>query len=79
MFILLIFFFQEQNHDTAQLGSDAEIKWISHLLELSDEWLKQALTNKVTVSLLLVCFIRFDLFFLVFLLSFFWFFVVTFL
>ncbi|KAK0058154.1 unconventional myosin-XV-like isoform X1, partial [Biomphalaria pfeifferi] len=36
------------NNDTVQLGSDAEIKWISYMLELSDEWLKQALTSKVT-------------------------------
>ncbi|XP_059156810.1 unconventional myosin-XV-like isoform X1 [Physella acuta] len=36
------------NHDTVELGSDAEIKWISYLLELSDDWLKQALTSKVT-------------------------------
>jgi len=28
----------------------AEVKWISHLLELDDTWLKQALTQKVTVS-----------------------------
>lgn len=44
---------QVNNHDTVELGSDAEIKWISYLLDLSDEWLKQALTSKVTVSLLL--------------------------
>ncbi|BFZ03793.1 hypothetical protein BsWGS_06832 [Bradybaena similaris] len=36
------------NHDTVELGSDAEIKWISYLLDLSDEWLKQALISKVT-------------------------------
>ncbi|KAH9489186.1 Unconventional myosin-XV, partial [Bulinus truncatus] len=36
------------NHDTVELGSDAEIKWVSYMLELSDEWLKQALTSKVT-------------------------------
>ncbi|PVD39191.1 hypothetical protein C0Q70_01819 [Pomacea canaliculata] len=39
---------QEDNHETAILGSEAEIKWVSHLLMLSDEWLKQALTSKVT-------------------------------
>lgn len=44
--------FQEDNHETAILGSEAEIKWVSHLLMLSDEWLKQALTSKVTVSIL---------------------------
>ncbi|XP_078318920.1 unconventional myosin-XV-like isoform X3 [Crassostrea virginica] len=38
----------EANHDTVLLGSDAEIKWISHLLQLSEDWLKQALTTKVT-------------------------------
>ena len=32
------------------MGGDAEVKWISHLLDLSDDWLKQALTQKVTVS-----------------------------
>ncbi|WAQ96708.1 MYO15-like protein [Mya arenaria] len=36
------------NHDTVEMGSSAEVKWISHLLELSDDWLKQALTQKVT-------------------------------
>ena len=41
--------FQIDNHDTVEMGSDAEIKWISHLLELSEDWLKQALTQKVTV------------------------------
>ena len=41
---------QIDNHDTVEMGSDAEVKWISHLLELSDDWLKQALTQKVTVS-----------------------------
>ena len=38
-------------HDTVLLGNDAEIKWISHLLQLSEDWLKQALTSKVTVSI----------------------------
>ncbi|XP_056017857.1 unconventional myosin-XV-like isoform X8 [Ostrea edulis] len=38
----------EATHDTVVLGSDAEIKWISHLLQLSEDWLKQALTTKVT-------------------------------
>lgn len=38
----------EASHDTVLLGSDAEIKWISHLLQLSEDWLKQALTTKVT-------------------------------
>ncbi|XP_062594386.1 unconventional myosin-XV-like isoform X8 [Saccostrea cucullata] len=38
----------DANHDTVLLGSDAEIKWISHLLQLSEDWLKQALTTKVT-------------------------------
>jgi len=38
------------NHDTVEMGSMAEVKWISHLLELDDTWLKQALTQKVTVS-----------------------------
>ncbi|XP_060553902.1 unconventional myosin-XV-like isoform X5 [Ruditapes philippinarum] len=36
------------NHDTVEMGSTAEVKWISHLLELSEDWLKQALTQKVT-------------------------------
>ncbi|GFO23507.1 unconventional myosin-xv, partial [Plakobranchus ocellatus] len=39
---------QENNHDRAELGSDAEIKWVAHLLDLSEDWLKQALTSKVT-------------------------------
>ncbi|OWF46490.1 unconventional myosin-XV-like isoform X2 [Mizuhopecten yessoensis] len=34
--------------DTVLLGSDAELKWMSHLLQLSEDWLKQALTTKVT-------------------------------
>lgn len=42
--------FQVDNHDTVEMGSMAEVKWISHLLELDDTWLKQALTQKVTVS-----------------------------
>ena len=42
--------YQENNHDRAMLGSDAEIKWVAHLLDLSEDWLKQALTSKVTVS-----------------------------
>jgi myosin-15 len=33
-----------------ELGGDAELKWISHLLGLQADWLKQALTSKVTVS-----------------------------
>lgn len=41
----------DSSHDTVLLGNDAEIKWISHLLQLSEDWLKQALTSKVTVSL----------------------------
>ncbi|XP_041362375.1 unconventional myosin-XV-like isoform X3 [Gigantopelta aegis] len=36
------------NHDTVELGSDAEIKWIAYLLGLSEDWLKQALVSKVT-------------------------------
>lgn len=36
------------DHDTVELGSDAEIRWVSHLLQLSEDWLKQALTSKVT-------------------------------
>lgn len=40
------------DQDTALLGSDAEIKWISHLLQLSEDWLKQALTTKVTVCII---------------------------
>ncbi|ESO87137.1 hypothetical protein LOTGIDRAFT_154633 [Lottia gigantea] len=38
----------ENNDNTVELGSDAEIKWISHLLQLSEDWLKQSLTSKVT-------------------------------
>ncbi|VDI61539.1 Hypothetical predicted protein [Mytilus galloprovincialis] len=38
----------DSSHDTVLLGNDAEIKWISHLLQLSEDWLKQALTSKVT-------------------------------
>ena len=33
-----------------EMGSESEIKWISQLLQLSEDWLKQALTMKVTVS-----------------------------
>lgn len=47
---LTLTFQDEASHDTVLLGSDAEIKWISHLLQLSEDWLKQALTTKVTVS-----------------------------
>ncbi|XP_052263037.1 unconventional myosin-XV-like isoform X3 [Dreissena polymorpha] len=36
------------NHDTVTMGSSGEVKWITHLLELSEDWLKQALTQKVT-------------------------------
>lgn len=42
----------DSSHDTVLLGNEAEIKWISHLLQLSEDWLKQALTSKVTVSLM---------------------------
>ena len=42
--------FQVENHDTVEMGGTAEVKWISHLLDLSPDWLKQALTQKVTVS-----------------------------
>ncbi|XP_076448222.1 unconventional myosin-XV-like isoform X2 [Babylonia areolata] len=38
----------ENNHDTVALGSNTEIQWVSHLLQLSEDWLKQALTCKVT-------------------------------
>ena len=47
---LAVFWFQEGNADRVELGSDAEIRWICHLLQLSEDWLKQALTSKVTVS-----------------------------
>ena len=50
--LLFLCFFQIDNHDTVEMGSDAEVKWISHLLDLSEDWLKQALTQKVTVSFL---------------------------
>ena len=33
------------------MGSESELKWVSQLLQLSEDWLKQALTMKVTVSL----------------------------
>ncbi|XP_076459661.1 unconventional myosin-XV-like isoform X2 [Babylonia areolata] len=39
---------QENNHDKVELGSDAEIRWVSHLLQLSEEWLKQAVLSKIT-------------------------------
>ena len=50
---------QEDSHDTVQLGSDAEIRWVSHLLQLSEEWLKQAVTSKVTVSCLVFAYTLF--------------------
>uniref|UniRef100_A0A0L8FJC4 Myosin motor domain-containing protein n=3 Tax=Octopus bimaculoides TaxID=37653 RepID=A0A0L8FJC4_OCTBM len=37
----------QTDYDMMQLGSDAEIKWISYLLELSPDWLKSSLTTKV--------------------------------
>ncbi|XP_064594768.1 unconventional myosin-XV-like isoform X2 [Liolophura sinensis] len=39
---------QSRDSDDVEIGSDAEIKWICHLLGLPEDWLKQALTNKVT-------------------------------
>lgn len=49
---MIVLSLQIDNHDTVEMGSDAEVKWISHLLELSQDWLKQALTQKVTVRTL---------------------------
>ncbi|ELU02236.1 hypothetical protein CAPTEDRAFT_227847 [Capitella teleta] len=37
----------EHHNEGVEVGSDAEIKWISHLLHLSEKWLKEALTMKV--------------------------------
>jgi len=31
-------------------GSDAETKWVCHLLQLDEDWLREALTKKVTVG-----------------------------
>lgn len=31
-----------------ELGSDAEVKWTAHLLQISDEYLHKVLTTRVT-------------------------------
>lgn len=38
----------KNHHDTVEIGSDSEIKWVSHLLGLSEHSLRQKLTHKVT-------------------------------
>ena len=40
---------QDKNHqDSVEIGSDAEIKWVSFLLSISDQVLRQKLTHKIT-------------------------------
>ncbi len=41
----------EHQHEGVEMGSESELKWVSQLLQLSEDWLKQALTMKVTVRL----------------------------
>jgi hypothetical protein len=38
-----------------EIGSDAEIRWTGHLLHLSPDGIKRALTTKTTVSPLALC------------------------
>ena len=41
---------QSAHNEGAALSSKAEVKWVSHLLDLSEAWLEEAITMKVTVS-----------------------------
>ncbi len=46
-----IYFVRKQDknfHDAVEIGAEAEIKWISHLLNLNDQGLKEKLTHKIT-------------------------------
>ena len=43
--------FQLNNFEGVELGSDSELKWVCHLLRLSEDWLREAVTMKVTVSI----------------------------
>jgi hypothetical protein len=38
-----------------EIGSDAEIRWTGHLLHLSPDGIKRALTTKTTVSPAALC------------------------
>ncbi len=40
----------EHQHEGVEMGSESELKWVSQLLQLSEDWCRQALTMKVTVS-----------------------------
>lgn len=49
-----IYFHRKQlrhGQEGVEIGSDAEIKWASHLLQIDVEGIRRALTMKITVSL----------------------------
>lgn len=48
-----VYFHRKQlkhGQEGVEIGSDAEIRWTGHLLQLSVDGIKQALTTKTTVS-----------------------------
>ena len=49
-----IYFHRKQlrhGQEGVEMGTDAEIKWASHLLQIDEVGIKRALTTKITVSL----------------------------
>ena len=49
-------FQNEHQHEGVEMGSESELRWVSQLLQLSEDWLNQALTMKVTVRWFLFIF-----------------------
>lgn len=50
-FLFQIYFHRRQmrhGQEGVELGSDAEVKWAAHLLQISDEYLHKTLTTRVT-------------------------------
>lgn len=50
-----VYFHRKQlkhGQEGVEIGSDAEIRWTGHLLQLSVDGIKQALTTKTTVNIL---------------------------
>jgi myosin-15 len=48
-----VYFHRKQlkhGQEGVEIGSDAEIRWTGHLLHLSPDGIKRALTTKTTVS-----------------------------
>lgn len=51
LFFLQIYFHRRQlrhGQEGVELGSDAEVKWAAHLLQIPDEYLHKTLTTRVT-------------------------------